>query len=376
MERPWKNGKFYVDSPIQELYRSGAISTGKLRLGRRRHVRARRRTAVASSPSPTLPPRTDIADCLFDDLDVDGAPDSGSTVAVSQTEVVSDLIRELKDHPGIGDTRHIRRLDTEYGNVVTELRRKCPTVADIDAVDPSGLERSGLSGQCKLGCRVVHDRIELLRLGRTLYGFDPKDSKARRLRWELDPTEYQADFEAAIASSYLPALLRGKLASISYARKVIDGGPRVREAPTELVQSRIEADLAALYHSWDYPQQMMARACAVKHVSNAVRGALRSMGVVAAKSTERDRRRKSHADGSHEANLVRFLCHHAEASHPLVFLRGDNYQRLYGKAASSSHRDPTVDRAVVLYTSALKVRRATHTPTWLQAMTGCSCNYR
>ena len=58
-------------------------------------------------------------------------------------------------------------------------------------------------------------------------------------------------------------------------------------------------------------------------------------------------------DGQHELEILRLLFGHGEKGYALVFLRADNFQRLYNVVASALALDPSMDRAHLVSASVL-----------------------
>ena len=73
-------------------------------------------------------------------------------------------------------------------------------------------DAQGIKGSCK-HCDLNHDVVELLRIGRFVYGDKPEDSKNR---WLNDGTtaEYISRLQQAIASSYLAEHFREMISSM------------------------------------------------------------------------------------------------------------------------------------------------------------------
>ena len=97
---------------------------------------------------------------------------------------------------------------------------------------------------------------------------------------------------------------------------------------------------------------MLYGACT--QVPQAIRKTLEGKCLCAPRTTVGRFRNKSSGSTSHEDKIAKMLSRHGKAHQPLIFLSGDNYQRLYNAVASASAVDPSKDSAHVVFTSAIK----------------------
>ena len=212
-------------------------------------------------------------------------------------------------------------------------------------------------------CGLSHKIVAVYKIGIQLYG---EDAKARKLYWMRAKDglkDYFHRFRSVLGSgSAFVNRIQDDL-SCTEVRQVGSKMSRKKSYRTVMIppsDTAVRAHLEHLLYSmmpkqWNMPQELYGWVCDSKHVPCAIRNTQVVRGSRIPRSSLQRHMKEYREDGHHEREILAPIKQHGLKDQPVVFFRADNFQRLFNSVASASAKDPTLDRAHLVITSAMKL---------------------